>query len=48
MLSKDEFHMSDRGYGCLAQDLAADLAPRLRQLSTQAIDNSAPTVSIVK
>jgi acyl-CoA thioesterase-1 len=48
MLSKDVFHMSDRGYGCLAQDLAADLAPRLRQVSTQAIDNSAPAVSIVK
>jgi len=27
MLSKDAFHMSDRGYGCLARDLAADLAP---------------------
>ena len=48
MLSNDAFHMSDRGYGCLAQSLAADLAPRLRQLSTQAIDNSAPAVSIVK
>jgi lysophospholipase L1-like esterase len=48
MLSKDAFHMSDRGYECLALDLAADLAPRLRQLSTQAIDNSAPAVSIVK
>lgn len=48
MLSKDAFHMSDRGYGCLAQDLAADLAPRLRQVSTQAIDNSAAAVSIIK
>jgi lysophospholipase L1-like esterase len=48
MLTKDEFHMSDRGYGCLAQNLAADLAPRLRQLSTQAIDNSATAISIIK
>jgi hypothetical protein len=48
MLSKDAFHMSDLGYGCLAQNLAADLAPRLRQVSTQAIDNSAPAVSIIK
>jgi acyl-CoA thioesterase I len=48
MLSKDAFHMSDRGYGCLAQDLAADLAPRLRQVSTQAIDSSAPAASIIK
>ncbi|HLH51321.1 MAG TPA: SGNH/GDSL hydrolase family protein [Roseiarcus sp.] len=30
MLWKDGFHMSDRGYGCLAQDLAADMAPLLR------------------
>jgi lysophospholipase L1-like esterase len=30
MLSKDAFHMSDRGYGCLAQNLATDLAPLLR------------------
>jgi acyl-CoA thioesterase-1 len=48
MLSKDAFHMSDRGYGCLAQNLAADLAPRLRHLSKQAIDNSAAAASIVK
>ncbi len=48
MLSKDAFHMSDRGYGCLAQSLAADLAPRLRNLSTQAIDSSGVTGSIVK
>jgi acyl-CoA thioesterase-1 len=48
MLSKDAFHMSDRGYGCLAQSLAADLAPRLRHLSTQAIDSSGVTGSIVK
>jgi acyl-CoA thioesterase I len=27
MLWKDAFHMSDRGYGCLARDLAADVAP---------------------
>ena len=48
MLSKDAFHMSDRGYGCLAQSLAADLAPRLRHLSTQAIDSSTVPGSIVK
>ena len=48
MLSKDAFHMSDRGYGCLAQNLAADLAPRLHQVSTEAIDNSAAAVSIIK
>jgi acyl-CoA thioesterase-1 len=48
MLSNDAFHMSDRGYGCLAQNLATDLAPRLRRLSTQAIDNSASAVSIIK
>ena len=48
MLSKDAFHMSDRGYGCLAQSLAADLAPRLRHLSTQAIENSALAVPIIK
>jgi acyl-CoA thioesterase I len=27
MLWKDAFHMSDRGYECLAQGLAADMAP---------------------
>jgi acyl-CoA thioesterase I len=27
MLWKDAFHMSDRGYSCLAQGLAADMAP---------------------
>jgi acyl-CoA thioesterase I len=27
MLWRDAFHMSDRGYGCLAQGLAADMAP---------------------
>jgi lysophospholipase L1-like esterase len=48
MLSKDAFHMSDRGYGCLAQSLAADLAPRVRPLSTQATDNSIAPTSIVK
>jgi acyl-CoA thioesterase I len=31
MLWKDGFHMSDRGYGCLAQDLAADMAPLWRK-----------------
>lgn len=30
MLWKDGFHMSDRGYGCLARDLAVDMAPLLR------------------
>jgi lysophospholipase L1-like esterase len=45
MLSKDAFHMSDRGYGCLAQSLAADLAPRLRHLSTQAIGSSGSGVT---
>jgi len=32
MLSKDAFHMSDRGYGCLAQNLAAELAPLWRPI----------------
>jgi len=36
MLSKDQFHMSDRGYGCLARDLAIDLAPFWRPHASQA------------
>lgn len=31
MLWKDAFHMSDHGYGCLARDLAADIAPLWRR-----------------
>jgi acyl-CoA thioesterase I len=31
MLWKDGFHMSDRGYGCLAQDLAADMTSLWRR-----------------
>ena len=46
MLSKDAFHMSDRGYGCLAQNLAADLAPLLRRRPA-AIDSSASARSSV-
>ena len=46
MLWKDGFHMSDRGYGCLAQDLAADMAPLLRQRLNVATSRAA--VSIVK
>jgi len=46
MLWKDGFHMSDRGYGCLAQGLAADMAPlltpRLNMAATKA------SVSVVK
>ena len=37
MLWRDGFHMSDRGYGCLARDLAADMTPLLRpRLSVEA------------
>jgi acyl-CoA thioesterase I len=46
MLWRDGFHMSDRGYSCLAQELAADMAPLLRpRLSIAATKAS---VSIVK
>jgi lysophospholipase L1-like esterase len=42
MLWKDGFHMSDRGYGCLAQDLAADMAPLWRK-SLNIAEKPAPT-----
>jgi len=41
MLSKDAFHMNDLGYGCLARNLAADLAPLWRRGSIQASESSA-------
>jgi lysophospholipase L1-like esterase len=40
MLSKDVFHMSDRGYGCLARNLAADLAPFWRPVPVAASDKT--------
>ena len=46
MLSKDAFHMSDRGYGCLAQNLAADLAPLLPRQTTNTVEKSASVGSI--
>ena len=48
MLSKDAFHMSDRGYGCLAQNLAADLAPLLRNLPTQTSEKAVSVNAILK
>ncbi len=42
MLSKDQFHMSDRGYGCLAQNLAADIAPLWRKAPAQASISGPP------
>ena len=46
MLWKDGFHMSDRGYGCLAKDLAADMAPLLWPRLTLAASKAA--ISVVK
>ena len=46
MLWKDGFHMSDRGYGCLARDLAADMAPLLRPRLNVATMKAA--ISVVK
>ena len=46
MLWKDGFHMSDRGYGCLARDLAADMAPLLRARLNVATTKAA--ISVVK
>ncbi len=48
MLAKDAFHMSDRGYGCLAQNLAADLAPLWRRRFSAATDRSAAVGPMVK
>jgi lysophospholipase L1-like esterase len=46
MLWKDGFHMSDRGYDCLARDLAADMAPMLRPRLSVAARKA--VISIVK
>lgn len=43
MLSKDQFHMSDRGYGCLAQNLAIDIAPLWSKTPAEARMLSPPT-----
>ena len=48
MLSKDSFHMSDRGYGCLAQDLAVDLAPKWRPRRTVVTETSPTGGTVVK
>ncbi len=45
MLWKDGFHMSDRGYGCLAQDLAADMAPLRPRLD---VATNKAAISVVK
>ncbi len=48
MLSRDVFHMSDRGYGCLARNLAADLAPFWRPVPVATSDKAASQGAIVK
>jgi lysophospholipase L1-like esterase len=42
MLAKDRFHMSDRGYACVASLLADNIAGLFGAVTTSAVDTSTP------